>query len=85
MKNIGNDPRSGTIFLVYYYNVRLFLIRKRALLFCELNSRARKRNDFLARAVKVPVEVRVKIASSSLLLASFVFYSFSSKRVLDSC
>ena len=47
----------GTIFLVshVYGNsrlcilyVRLFLIRMRALVFCELNSRARKRNDFLA-------------------------------------
>ena len=52
-------------------------------MFCKLNSRARKRNDFTARAVKVPVEVTVEVASSSLLFASFVFYSFSSKRVLD--
>ena len=35
--------------------------------------------DFLARAVKVPVEV----ASSRLLIASFAFSSFSSKFVLD--
>ena len=33
--------------------------------------------------VKVPVEVTVKVASSCLLFASFVLYSFSSKRVLD--
>ena len=39
--------------------------------------------DFLAGAVKVPVEVAVQVASSSLLFASFAFYSFSSKRVLD--
>ena len=39
--------------------------------------------DFLAWAVKVPVEVAVEVASSSLLFTSFVFYSFSSKRVLD--
>ena len=52
-------------------------------MFCELNSRARKRNDFPARAVKVSVEVTVEVASSSLLFASFFFYSFSSKRVLD--
>ena len=32
---------------IYIY-VRLLLIRMRALVFCELNSRARKRNDFLA-------------------------------------
>ena len=31
-----------------YIYVRLFLIRMRALVFCELNSRARKRNDSLA-------------------------------------
>ena len=34
--------------IIYYIYVRLFLIRMRALVFCELNSRARKRNDFLA-------------------------------------
>ena len=44
--------------------------------------------DFLAWAVKVPVEVgvgvAVQVASSGLLFTSFAFYSFSSKRVLDS-
>ena len=54
----------------------------RALEFCELNSRARKWNDYLALTVKVP-EVTVEVASSGLLFASYVFYSFSSKRVLD--
>ena len=37
---------------IYIY-VRLFLIRMRALVFCELNSRARKRNDFLASLANV--------------------------------
>ena len=54
-----------------------------SVLACEFNSRARKWNDFLASAVKVTVEVTVEVASSSLLFASFFFYSFSSKRVLD--
>ena len=34
-------------------------------------------------AVKVPVEVAVEVASSSLLFTSFAFYSFSNKPVLD--
>ena len=32
--------------------------------------------DFLARAVNVPVEVAVEVASSHLLFASFAFFSF---------
>ena len=39
--------------------------------------------DFLAGAVKVPVEVAVEVASSRLLFASFAVSSFSSKFVLD--
>ena len=39
--------------------------------------------DFLAGAVKVPVEVAVEVSSSRLLFASFAFSSFSSKFVLD--
>ena len=31
----------------------------------------------------MPVEIAVEVATSSLLLASFAFYSFSSKRDLD--
>ena len=39
--------------------------------------------DFLAWAVKVPVEIAVEVASSSLLFSSFALYSFSSKCVQD--
>ena len=31
----------------------------------------------------MPVEIAAEVATSSLLFASFAFYSFSSKRVLD--
>ena len=39
--------------------------------------------DFLAGAIKVPVEVAVEVASSPLLFASFAFSSFSRKFVMD--
>ena len=45
MKSIRSDVPWYKYIYIY---VRLFLICMRALVFCELNSRARKRNDFLA-------------------------------------
>ena len=38
---------------------------------------------FLARVVKVPVEVAVEVACSSILFASVALSSFSSKRFLN--
>ena len=54
---IGERAKRARRYLVMFMETRdiyidryvcLFLIRMRALVFCELNSRARKRNDLLA-------------------------------------
>ena len=51
---------------------------------CFANSIQELRNGRLSSlAVKVPVEVAVEVASSSLLFTYFAFYSFSNKPVLD--
>ena len=73
---VGERAKRARRYLVMFMEtrvlyVRLFLIRMRALVFCELNSRE-ETEDFLAWAVKVPVDVTVNVAFSCLLFASFV-------------
>ena len=87
---IGERAKRARRYLVMFmevrdiYNIymRLFLIRMCAL--SVLRIKFELRNGILSSlAVKVPVEVAVEVASSSLLFTSFALYSFSNKPVLD--
>ena len=72
MKNIWNDPPSlfnGNHFSSVYRrtHVRTFLIRMRALVICDRNSIATKREEFPAGVVEV-ASGRLHFASLALLL-----------------